>query len=125
MTLTWVVALTALALALGLGIAVAITRSITRPISDIVATFRELANGNFTRNVDISRNDEMGQVLQGLQSMQIQQGFRVAEAQRVANDNLRIRIALDCVNANLRIADDVGTVIYANKGLQSTRNNFV
>jgi len=120
MTLTWVVALTALALALGLGIAVAITRSITRPITDIVATFRELANGNFTRNVDISRNDEMGQVLQGLQSMQIQQGFRVAEAQRVANDNLRIRIALDCVNANLRIADDVGTVIYANKGLQST-----
>ncbi|UCV24990.1 chemotaxis protein [Ferribacterium limneticum] len=52
--------------------------------------------------------------------MQMQQGFNVAEAQRIANDNLRIRIALDCVSANLRIADDDGTVIYANKGLLST-----
>lgn len=119
-TLAWSIGLTVLALALGLWIAVAITRSITRPIGEIIATFRELANGNYTRNVDVSRNDEMGKVLQGLMSMQIQQGFSVAEAQQLANDNLRIRIALDCVNANLRIADDDGTVIYANKGLQRT-----
>ena len=119
-TLAWSVGLTVLALALGLWIAVAITRSITRPIGEVIAAFRELANGNYTRNVDVSRDDEMGKVLQGLMSMQIQQGFSVAEAQQLANDNLRIRIALDCVNANLRIADDDGTVIYANKGLQRT-----
>lgn len=119
-TLAWSIGLTVLALALGLWIAVAITRSITRPIGEVIATFRELANGNYTRNVDVSRDDEMGKVLQGLMSMQIQQGFSVAEAQRLANDNLRIRIALDCVNANLRIADDDGTVIYANLGLQRT-----
>ena len=70
--------------------------------------------------MQIDRNDEMGKVMQGLQSMQIQQGFNVAEATRVANDNLRIRIALDCVSANLRIADDDGTVLYANKGLLTT-----
>jgi methyl-accepting chemotaxis protein len=52
--------------------------------------------------------------------MQIQQGFNVAEAQRIANDNLRIKIALDCVTSNLRIANDEGTVLYANKGLQDT-----
>ncbi len=119
-TLAWSIGLTVLALALGLWIAVAITRSITRPIGEVIAAFRELANGNYTSNVDVSRDDEMGKVLQGLMSMQIQQGFSVAEAQQLANDNLRIRIALDCVNANLRIADDDGTVIYANKGLQRT-----
>lgn len=118
--LTWIVAILLLALIAGVWIATAITRSITRPINDIIATFQSLANGDFTRNVDISRNDEMGKILQGLQSMQIQQGFNVAEAQRVANDNLRIRIALDCVSSNLRIADDDGVVLYANKGLQST-----
>jgi len=118
--LTWAAAIVLLALAIGLWIATAITRSITSPIQEIIATFRSLANGDFTRNVDVSRNDEMGKILQGLQSMQIQQGFNVAEAKRVANDNLRIRIALDCVNSNLRIADDDGAVLYANKGLQST-----
>ena len=118
--LTWAAAIVLLALAIGLWIAMAITRSITGPIHEIIATFRSLANGDFTRNVDVSRNDEMGRILQGLQSMQIQQGFNVAEAKRIANDNLRIRIALDCVNSNLRIADDDGLVLYANKGLQST-----
>ncbi len=109
-----------LAVLLGLWIARAITRSITRPIEDIIATFHSLANGDFTRNVDIARNDEMGKILQGLQSMQIQQGFNVAEAQRIANDNLRIKIALDCVTSNLRVANDDGVVLYANKGLQNT-----
>jgi len=109
-----------LALVAGLVIALRIVASVTRPLDDILATFRSLANGNFTRNVDLSRNDELGKVLQGLQAMQIQQGFSVAETTRVANDNLRIRIALDCVSANLRIADDDGLVLYANRGLLST-----
>lgn len=116
----WAMLIVALALAAGVFIAAAIIRSITRPIAEVIATFESLANGDFTRNVEIARNDEMGKVLQGLQSMQIQQGFNVAEANRVANDNLRIRIALDASSSNLRIADDDGMVIYANKGLLTT-----
>ncbi|WP_281349786.1 methyl-accepting chemotaxis protein [Dechloromonas hortensis] len=116
----WVLLLVAAACAAGVVIAGLIIRSVTRPIAATIETMQSLANGDFTRNVDISRNDEMGKVLQGLQSMQIQQGFNVAESIRLANDNLRIRIALDCVSANLRIADDDGTVIYANRGLLNT-----
>ncbi len=116
----WIVLVVLAALAIGVAIAVAMVRSITRPINSILDTFGALANGDFTHNVNVSRNDELGKVLQGLQSMQIQQGVNAAETQRIANDNLRIRIALDCVSANLRIADDDGTVIYANKGLLST-----
>ena len=74
----WTILIVVLALAAGIYIATAIIRSITRPINDIIATFESLANGDFTRNVQIARNDEMGKVLQGLQSMQIQQGFNVA-----------------------------------------------
>jgi methyl-accepting chemotaxis protein len=118
--LAWMLGILLVAVLVGLWIASAIIRSITRPIDDIIATFQSLANGDFTRNVDIARNDEMGKILQGLQSMQIQQGFNVAEAQRIANDNLRIKIALDCVTSNLRIANDEGVVLYANRGLQNT-----
>ena len=116
----WMILAGLLATVLGIVIARLLIRAVTRPIADVLATFQSLARGDYSHNVDTTRNDEMGKVLQGLQSMQIQQGFNVAEAERVANDNLRIRIALDCVSANLRIANDDGVVLYANKGLLTT-----
>ncbi|MFZ2267859.1 MAG: Cache 3/Cache 2 fusion domain-containing protein [Azonexus sp.] len=98
-----------------------IRRLIVLPLQQkVIPIFASLSEGRYDNAVDITADDEVGQVLQGLQSMQIQQGFRAAEDQRIANDNLRIGIALDCVAANLRIADDDGTVIYANKGLLNT-----
>jgi len=98
-----------------------IRRLIVRPLQQkVIPVFASLAEGNYDNAIDITADDEVGKVLQGLQSMQIQQGFKAAEEQRIANDNLRIAIALDCVAANLRIADDDGTVIYANKGLLTT-----
>jgi len=98
-----------------------IRRLIVLPLQQqVIPVFRGISEGRYDNPVDISGNDEVGQVLQGLQSMQIEQGFNVAESIRIANDNLRIQIALDCVTANLRIADDEGTVIYANKGLLTT-----
>jgi len=109
-----------LALAGGAVIAWRIVRSVTRPLDEIVATFHSLAQGDYTRNVDIARNDELGKVLQGLQSMQIQQGFNVAEAKRISDENLRIRIGLDCVSGAVRIADNDGKIIYANKSLMAT-----
>jgi methyl-accepting chemotaxis protein len=110
-----------LALLLAVFLYLLISRLIVRPLQQkVLPVFNDLAEGRYDTPLDVGANDEVGQVLQGLQSMQIQQGFNVAEAQRIANDNLRIRIALDCVSANLRIADDDGTVIYANKGLLTT-----
>lgn len=109
-----------LALIVGFFVSGAITRTVTQPIATMIDVFRRMASGDFTRNVNVSRNDELGRVLQGLQSMQIQQGFNVAESQRMANDSLRIQIALDCVSSSLRIAEDDGTVIYANRGMLNT-----
>ncbi|HXE38166.1 MAG TPA: methyl-accepting chemotaxis protein, partial [Azonexus sp.] len=98
-----------------------IRKLFVRPLQEkVIPVFRSLSEGHYDNSIDVMANDEVGQVLQGLQSMQIQQGFNVAESQRIANDNLRIRSALDCVSANLRIADDDGKVLYANKGLLNT-----
>jgi methyl-accepting chemotaxis protein len=95
-------------------------RLIAVPLQQVIPVFQRIAEGRFDNSIDTTANDEVGRVLQGLQSMQIQQGFNVAESQRLANESLRIQIALDCVSANLRIADNDGTVIYANKGLLTT-----
>ncbi len=118
----WVLILFAVALVAGIVIAMRIIRSVTSPLSDINQTFAKLAEGDYTRNVEIGRDDELGKVLQGLQSMQIQQGFNVAEAKRVSDENLRIKIGLDCVSSPVRIADNAGVIIYANKAcLQAVR----
>ncbi|HZX32529.1 MAG TPA: methyl-accepting chemotaxis protein, partial [Rhodocyclaceae bacterium] len=108
------------ALLAGVFISWLLTRSITGPLNEAIATFRSLARGDFTHNVDISRNDELGKVLQGLQAMQIQQGFHVAESARISNENQRIRTGLDCVSGNVRIADNDGRIIYVNTTLQNT-----
>ena len=113
----WMIFAGMAALIVGILIARALILAVTRPISEVVATFQSLAHGDYTRNVDTSRNDEMGQVLQRLQSMQIQQGFNVAETKRVSDENLRIKIGLDCVSSPVRIADSDGRIIYANKAL--------
>lgn len=98
-----------------------INKLIVKPLQQkVLPVFGELAEGRYDSQLEIGANDEVGQLLQGLQSMQIQQGFNVDESRRLANDNLRIRMALDCVSANLRIADDDGLVLYANKGLLTT-----
>ena len=113
----WMIAAGVFALIIGILIARTLILAVTKPIGEVVATFQSLAHGDYTRNVDTSRNDEMGQVLQRLQSMQIQQGFNVAETKRVSDENLRIKIGLDCVSSPVRIADSDGRIIYANKAL--------
>ncbi len=118
----WMLLVSALVVVGAVVIAMRVVRNVTEPLSEISMTFQSLAEGNYTRNVDVSRNDELGQVLQGLQSMQIQQGFNVAETKRVSDENLRIKIGLDCVSSPVRIADNDGTIIYANRAcLQSVR----
>jgi methyl-accepting chemotaxis protein len=111
-----------LALLIGVVLSWRMIVTITRPLADLTATLLALGRGDYTRNVDLSRNDELGKVLQGLQSLQIQQGFNVAESTRVAEENLRIKIGLDNVATNVMIADDRHNIIYMNKSVQEMFN---
>lgn len=110
-----------LSLVLVVLLALLIRRLIVLPLQQkVLPVFARLAEGDYDNLLDVSRGDEVGKVVQGLQSMQIQQGFNLAETQRLANDNLRIRSALDCARTNLWIANDDGTVVYANHSLLKT-----
>jgi methyl-accepting chemotaxis protein len=114
----WVLMLLAVAIAAGCAIAMVTLRAIVRPLQAITSGFFSIAEGNYQTPVDISRNDEVGKVMQGLQSMQIQLGFNVAEAKRVSDENLRIKIGLDNVATNVMIADHAHNIIYMNQSVQ-------
>ncbi|MBI4741785.1 MAG: MCP four helix bundle domain-containing protein, partial [Betaproteobacteria bacterium] len=110
----WVILLVVTALLTGVIVSWLLMRSITRPLDIVNAAVQRLAQGDFKTNLEVSRNDELGKVVQGLQSMQIHQGFNVAEAKRVADENLRIKIALDGVGMPITISDSSNALIYLN-----------
>jgi methyl-accepting chemotaxis protein len=97
-----------------------VRRTVNEPLRTATETFRAISGGDFTTQINIAKNDEIGKVMQGLQSMQTRMGFELAESKRKADDMSRIKMALDCVGTPVRIADVAGRVIYLNHALTET-----
>ncbi|MEQ1790263.1 MAG: MCP four helix bundle domain-containing protein, partial [Rickettsiales bacterium] len=93
-------ALAAIALGLAAGIAFWVTRSITSPLNEAVSVSNQLAKGDLTVKVNVNSKDETGQLLAAMQIMADNIRSSVEEAAKVANENLRIKIALDSVSTN-------------------------
>ncbi|AVR89147.1 methyl-accepting chemotaxis protein [Thauera aromatica K172] len=115
-----VIASLALALALAVLLSRLIVRSVVRPLRQANEIFERIAEGKYDNPIHVEAEDEVGKVLHGLQSMQIRLGFDVNEARRVAAEALRIKVALDCVDTNVRIASLEGKVLYANHAMHKT-----
>ncbi|MDP2811919.1 MAG: MCP four helix bundle domain-containing protein, partial [Rhodocyclaceae bacterium] len=94
--------------ALGAFGAVWLVRSVKRPLIEIVDTLNNVAQGNYSNAIDVTHNNEMGKVLQGLQSMQTRLGFEVSETKRTADEMTRIKIALYSSTAAITISDAEG-----------------
>ena len=92
-------------------------RSILRRLKSTTSHFVQIAEGNYSALIDIKGRDEVSTVMAALKSMQIKLGFDVAEAKRIADENLRIKIALDNVSTGAIIADTGGNIIYTNKSV--------
>ncbi len=91
--------------------------NLLRPLVTVTETFRSIAAGEYNNRFDFNRDDEVGKVLQAMQAMQIKLGCDVAEARRISEENLRIRIGLDNVATNVMIADDAFNIIYMNRAI--------
>ncbi len=87
------------------------------PLALVTDTFQKIAAGEYANRFDFTRNDEVGKVLQAMQGMQIKLGCDVAEANRIGEENLRIKIGLDNVATNVMIADDGFNIIYMNRAV--------
>ncbi len=113
------IALIVAGLLLAMTAAIVLIRAMVRPLSQASDIFGKITQGIYGNFVDIARNDEIGKFLQNLETMQTKLGFDVAEAKRVADENLRIKIALDNVSTGVMIANPDRFIIYANKSVQA------
>ncbi len=118
-TLMLLVASFAAMLGIGFFTVIRLIRSIRGPIEAAIGTFGNIAQGNYSNAIEITRNDELGRLNQALQSMQTQMGFVVSDTQRQADEMTRIKIALDNVSTGVMIADPSRTIIYTNKSVQA------
>ncbi len=80
----------------------------------VLPAFRALSGGKYDNRLDAARKDEIGQVLQGLETMQNRLGFEVAETKRTADEMTRIKIGLDNVTVPMTISGEDNRLIYMN-----------
>ncbi|AXS81316.1 methyl-accepting chemotaxis protein [Dechloromonas sp. HYN0024] len=108
-----------LAVLVGMLVAWLLARSIRRPIREMDTIFANILQGNYANAIDISRADEIGQTMQGLQILQTRMGFEVSETRRNAEEMTRIKNALDGAAMPMTICDDQNLVVYLNGAAQA------
>jgi methyl-accepting chemotaxis protein len=108
----------AIGLALAAWLGFVLIRAILPPLQRAIACFGKISEGKYNNKIEIDSHDEIGRVLDALQSMQIKLGFDMNEAKRVADEALRIQIALDNVATSVMIADNDRNIIYMNRSVE-------
>ncbi len=116
------IGLIAVGIALVLWLGFALIRVIIRPLEASIAHFGQIAQGNYKSIIEIERHNEVGKVMEAIKAMQTKLGFDVAENQRITDESLRVKIALDNVSTGVMIADNGGKIIYVNKSVSDMLN---
>ena len=123
--MTLFIALTVVAVLVTAVLAVYLTRSILRQLGgepDYAADItRNIAAGKLDNQIDVEPGDSSSLVA-SIKSMQEQLLGRITADKKIADENLRIRIALDSVSTGVMIADTERNIIYANKSVQGILN---
>ncbi|HSG21778.1 MAG TPA: methyl-accepting chemotaxis protein, partial [Azonexus sp.] len=91
-----------------------VTRQITGPLREAVAVANAVAAGKLDNNIDTRGNDEPSQLMLALSSMQADLKVRIDQDHKIANESLRVKVALDVSSNSVMVADPEGQIIYCN-----------
>ncbi len=101
------------------GIELFVGRSITRPIGRLAQVSKEIAGGNFSRQIDVTTNDEVGQLASSMATMtqhlsgQLRELGLLHQVSMAANTSLELDHVLDTLLQNaMKVLDaDGGSVM--------------
>jgi len=114
-----VLLLAVLAALVALILGVWIVRKISLPVREAQGHLEMIAEGNYNTRIRPRHQDEIGEMMVALKSMQARLDYDLQETRRVANENLRVKIALDNVSSGVMMADTQRRIVYANKAVVS------
>ena len=92
-------------------------KSITRSMNSATKIADSIANGVLDNEINVSSNDETGQLLRSLKTMQSNLDKSIRKERRTANASNRIKQALDNSSNNIMLANKDDQVIYTNNAL--------
>jgi methyl-accepting chemotaxis protein len=105
-------------------LAIVVVRGITASMRRAIEVFERIQVGDLDSEIVATSKDEAGRVLAGLATVQsrlkeqLERDRAAAQVERLAaQENGRIRTALDMVSTPVLLADPEGRVIYANEAL--------
>ncbi|MDV3468819.1 methyl-accepting chemotaxis protein [Stenotrophomonas sp. C3(2023)] len=110
--------------ALGLVLVWLFARALVGSVRGAVAVASDVASGKLDGHIDVSRQDEVGELLQAMQRMQRDLRERIERDQRIAGENLRIRTALDYSSTGVYLTDASSTIVYSNRALQQSLQQY-
>jgi len=85
----------------------------------LLPAFRRLSEGKYDNVLDLSRDDAIGRMLQGLETMQNRLGYEVAESRRNSDEMARVRDALTQVTVPVTVANEQNNLIYMNRAAEA------
>ncbi len=91
-----------------------VARSISRPIQQASMVARNISRGIYSNDIDIRSEDETGQLLLAMAAMQATLGYNLHEARESAEENSRIRTALDYISTSVTVSNAEGELIFMN-----------
>ena len=106
--------------ALGLVLVWLFARALVGSVRGAVSVANDVAGGKLDGHIDVSRQDEVGELMQAMQRMQRDLRERIETDAAVARENLRIRTALDYSSTGVYLTDPNNTIVYSNRALQQT-----
>ncbi|MFT4248529.1 MAG: methyl-accepting chemotaxis protein, partial [Pseudomonas sp.] len=107
----------------GLALAWFFASTLVKTVRGAVNVANDVAGGKLDGHIDVSRADEVGELMRAMQRMQRDLKERIERDQVVASENLRIRTALDNSSNSVMIADRDRHIIYVNAALKAVASN--
>ena len=95
-------------------VAVLVARAIVRPIASAMGVAQTMAGGDLDSEVEVTSEDELGDLLQALETMRGNLVDQFAAERAMAAKSGRVQQALDSVTANVMVADADLNIIYMN-----------
>ena len=102
---------------------VSVVRTLVNRLQNALQVFANIGEGEFNSPINLTLNDETGEVLRALQKAQVTLLANLDQTQEAANETARIKIALDNVSSNVMVADNDRNIIYCNKSVEEMLKN--
>ncbi|HEY0563450.1 MAG TPA: methyl-accepting chemotaxis protein [Methylophilus sp.] len=91
-----------------------LNKLVSAPVVHATEALNAIANGEFNFRINTKANHEIGRMLQALKAMQIRLGFDVNNNKKIAEEGLRLQVALDNSTTAFTFGDGQNNLQYMN-----------